>query len=50
MAQHAPEPIEVLDPVCGMTITQADAVGHLEHRGQTYYFCNESCLERFRAG
>jgi Cu+-exporting ATPase len=25
-----------------------EAVGHLEHRGQTYYFCNESCLEQFR--
>ena len=40
---------EVLDPVCGMTISPADAVGHLEHRGHTYYFCNESCLERFTA-
>ncbi len=32
-----------------MTITPEDAVGHVEHRGQTYYFCAESCLERFRA-
>jgi Cu+-exporting ATPase len=40
---------EVVDPVCGMTITPEDAAGHLEYRGQTYYFCNESCLERFRA-
>ena len=40
---------EVVDPVCGMTIAPEDAVGSLEHRGQTYYFCNESCLERFRA-
>jgi P-type Cu+ transporter len=40
---------EVLDPVCGMTISPADAVGHVEHRGRTYYFCNESCLERFKA-
>jgi Cu+-exporting ATPase len=40
---------EVLDPVCGMTISPADAVGHVEHRGHTYYFCNESCLERFKA-
>ena len=41
--------MEVVDPVCGMTITPEDAVGHLEYRGQTYYFCAESCLERFRA-
>ena len=40
---------DVLDPVCGMTIAPADAVGHLEHRGQTYYFCNASCLGRFQA-
>jgi Cu+-exporting ATPase len=39
---------EVVDPVCGMTITPADAVGHVEYKGQTYYFCAESCLERFR--
>ena len=37
------------DVVCGMTITAADAAGHVEHRGQTYYFCGRSCLERFRA-
>ena len=40
---------EVVDPVCGMTITPEDAVGHVEHRGKTYYFCAESCLEQFRA-
>src|ERR687891_63197 len=40
---------EVIDPVCGMTITPADAVGSVDHDGQTYYFCHESCLERFRA-
>jgi Cu+-exporting ATPase len=39
----------VVDPVCGMTITPEDSVGHVEHDGQTYYFCAESCLEQFRA-
>ena len=39
---------EVLDPVCGMTISPDDAAGHLDYKGKTYYFCNESCLERFR--
>ncbi len=42
-------PAEVLDPVCGMTIAPADAVGHVDYRGTTYYFCNESCLEQFQA-
>ena len=49
MTQHAPAAVEVVDPVCGMTITPADAVGQVDYRGQTYYFCAESCLERFRA-
>ncbi|MGE3510125.1 MAG: heavy metal translocating P-type ATPase [Vicinamibacterales bacterium] len=37
-----------LDPVCGMTIEEEDAVGSHEHDGVRYYFCAESCLERFR--
>jgi Cu+-exporting ATPase len=45
---HSAPPAEVLDPVCGMTIDPADAVGSAEHGGETYYFCNQSCLERFR--
>jgi P-type Cu+ transporter len=42
-------PPEVLDPVCGMTIAPEDAVGHVDYRGQTYYFCSQGCLERFTA-
>ena len=42
-------PEEVVDPVCGMTISPNDAVGEVEHRGQTYYFCNQSCQEQFQA-
>jgi P-type Cu+ transporter len=41
-------PTEVVDPVCGMTIAPEDAIGHVEHGGRTYYFCAQSCLERFR--
>jgi Cu+-exporting ATPase len=37
-----------LDPVCGMTIDEEDAVGTHRHDGVTYYFCNPSCLERFQ--
>jgi Cu+-exporting ATPase len=47
MAQRTDQ--EVVDPVCGMTISPADSVGEVEHRGHTYYFCNESCLQRFKA-
>jgi len=40
--------LEVTDPVCGMQFHRDDAVGHVEYRGQTYYVCSESCLERFQ--
>jgi Cu+-exporting ATPase len=42
-------PAAVLDPVCGMTISPDDAVGHVDHKGQTSYFCSQSCLDQFKA-
>jgi Cu+-exporting ATPase len=39
----------VKDPVCGMTVEPDSAAGSHTHQGKTYYFCNTSCLERFRA-
>src|SRR5262249_45362703 len=36
-----------LDPVCGMTIEEEDAVGSFAYHGVTYFFCAPSCLERF---
>jgi P-type Cu+ transporter len=42
-------PTTVVDPVCGMTISPEDAVGTHVHDGVTYYFCNPSCLARFKA-
>jgi Cu+-exporting ATPase len=41
--------LEVLDPVCGMTISPDDAVGHVDYKGQTYYFCSQSCLDQFQS-
>jgi Cu+-exporting ATPase len=38
-----------VDPVCGMTVDPAEAAGSSSYRGQTYYFCHPSCLERFEA-
>jgi Cu+-exporting ATPase len=32
-----------------MTISPDEAVGRVDHKGQTYYFCNQSCLEQFKA-
>ena len=38
-----------VDPVCGMTIEESDAVGSHVHDGVRYFFCATSCLERFKA-
>ena len=37
-----------IDPVCGMTVEPRSAAGSYEYHGTTYYFCNPSCLARFR--
>lgn len=38
------------DPVCGMAIPAATARGgSFEHNGETFYFCNPRCREKFRA-
>jgi Cu+-exporting ATPase len=42
-------PQSQLDPVCGMSVNPARAAGRYEYKGQTYYFCNPSCLARFKA-
>jgi Cu+-exporting ATPase len=47
--QDSAEPVKLLDPVCGMTVDPARAAGHVEHRGQVYYFCSRGCIEKFRA-
>ena len=47
--KEATSPRTVVDPVCGMTIDPSDAAGHVEHKGQTFYFCSQNCLDRFRA-
>ncbi|MCU1295199.1 MAG: copF, partial [Bryobacterales bacterium] len=36
------------DPVCGMDIEEQDAAGTVEHRGTRYFFCSQSCVEKFR--
>ncbi len=38
-----------IDPVCGMEVGPEDAAGRSEYRGETYYFCNPRCKERFDA-
>ncbi len=43
------KPILHRDPVCGMEITEANEAGRYEYNGVTYHFCNQNCLDRFKA-
>lgn len=36
-----------VDPVCGMQIDESEAVGYLEHKGNTYFFCSVACQRKF---
>ena len=38
-----------LDPVCGMKVDLATAKHKLVHEGETFVFCREGCLAKFRA-
>jgi YHS domain-containing protein len=38
----------VTDPVCGMQISRRTSVGEEQVSGRTYYFCTESCRQKFQ--
>jgi P-type Cu+ transporter len=35
------------DPVCGMTVDPEKAAAHVEHKGETHYFCAKGCARKF---
>ena len=37
------------DPVCGMRVDRQATEHHVEHAGQTYFFCSPACREEFEA-
>ncbi len=39
----------VKDPVCNMDVDPTNARGSAEYKGQTYYFCSQGCVTRFKA-
>ena len=43
------EPLQELDPVCGMKVDPAKAADTVDHNGKTYYFCGKGCATKFRA-
>ncbi len=40
---------QYIDPVCGMTVQPETAAAQFDHNGETYYFCNIGCKDRFAA-
>jgi Cu+-exporting ATPase len=36
------------DPVCGMAVKPGTAAGKHEYKGQTYYFCSQHCVTKFK--
>jgi Cu+-exporting ATPase len=40
--------MEVIDPVCGMSVDPETALAH-RHGNETYYFCNPRCRDKFVA-
>ena len=48
----APEPApaaltQAIDPVCGMKVVATERSAHVSYLGRVYYFCSDTCLERF---
>jgi len=35
------------DPVCGMAVSRKDVGGQSEYQHKAYFFCSQSCKERF---
>jgi len=48
MRKQTAEDLPVVDPVCGMTTEDPGDYAAYEHEGQTYYFCSDQCLEKFK--
>ncbi|MGZ8434492.1 MAG: heavy metal translocating P-type ATPase [Candidatus Binatia bacterium] len=38
----------MIDPICGMNVEPKSAAGSYVHSGQTYYFCSQHCLAKFK--
>jgi xanthine dehydrogenase accessory factor len=38
-----------VDPICGMTVAAVPSTPHVEHEGETVYFCCDGCMAAFQA-
>ncbi len=46
---HNDEQKLYIDPVCGMKTEDKNAYKHHKHEGESFYFCSDKCLEKFKA-
>ncbi len=37
------------DPVCGMQVDEQRSAGVSEYKNKTYYFCSQTCKQKFDA-
>jgi Cu+-exporting ATPase len=35
------------DPVCNMEVDEQNAAGKSQYQGESYYFCSQTCKEKF---
>jgi len=47
-ASNRTEPAGHIDPVCGMSVEDGPGVIRVRFRGKAYFFCSETCRDRFR--
>jgi xanthine dehydrogenase accessory factor len=45
----ASEPVQVIDPVCGMTVVIGPDTPHLLVDGEDLWFCSAGCRDRYAA-
>jgi xanthine dehydrogenase accessory factor len=48
-ASSAPALALAIDPICGMTVAAVEGAPHVEHDGETVYFCCDGCKTAFEA-
>jgi xanthine dehydrogenase accessory factor len=47
-APKAAAPPTAVDPICGMTVLATDGTPHLDHAGETVYFCCDGCKTKYQ--
>jgi xanthine dehydrogenase accessory factor len=41
-------PATAVEPICGMTVLAAEDTPHVEHDGETVYFCCDGCKTKYQ--